>query len=53
MMIIKKQKKELVVFTILLVITIALTYVYVYDPFDASLSEIFLRLVDSEYLKGK
>ncbi|XMB66113.1 hypothetical protein RI065_07360 [Mycoplasmatota bacterium zrk1] len=48
----KRQMKDFNAFLIFVLIALLASYIHVHDPFDASLSELLLKLVKSEYFKG-
>jgi len=48
----KRDMKKLHVLYFFIVLTLIASYIYVEDPFNASYSELFLKLVNSDYLTG-
>ncbi|XMB86376.1 hypothetical protein RJG79_00845 [Mycoplasmatota bacterium WC44] len=51
-MIKKRDLKDFNAFMLFVIIALIASYVHVYDPFDASLSELLLKLVKSDYFEG-
>ncbi|XMB85756.1 hypothetical protein RJG79_10140 [Mycoplasmatota bacterium WC44] len=48
----KRQTKDFNAFVLFVVLALFASYIHVYDPFDASISELLLKLVKSEYFNG-
>lgn len=48
-MVVKQQKKEIVIFLILAVISLALGYFYLLDPYRTSLAQHMLKLVGKQF----